>query len=111
MALGAILERIWAQVRGQVGAKLAPKSIKMESKMTSKKEVEKKRGNSLFGEDRPVRGAPWDIGGGKNRSRNQRKGGYISRHANGPKARRIIYFFPHYFDPTFSPNIFVGDEA
>ena len=50
MALGAILERIWTQVRGQVGAKLAPKSIKMESKMTSKKEVVKKRGDPFFGE-------------------------------------------------------------
>ena len=70
MALGAILERTWAQVRGQVGAKLAPKSIKMESKMTSKKEVEKKRGAPLFEELRPGPGAPWegDKGGGKNGS-------------------------------------------
>ena len=68
MALGAILERIWAQVRRQVGAKLAPKPTKMKSKMTSKNEVEIKRGDDLFGELRPVRGAPWegDIGGGKN---------------------------------------------
>ena len=58
MALGAILERIWAQVRGQVGAKLAPKSIKMESKMTSKKEVEIKRGDDLFGEIVSVQGPP-----------------------------------------------------
>ena len=64
------MERIWAQVGGQVGAKLAPKSIKMESKMTSKKEVEIKRGDDLFGEDRPGPGAPWegDLGGGKNGS-------------------------------------------
>ena len=52
---------------GQVGAKLAPKSIKMESKMTSTKEVEIKRGEVIFGGLRPVRGVPWegDIGGGK----------------------------------------------
>ena len=42
----------------QVGAKLAPKSIKMESKMTSKKEVEIKRGEVIFGGLRPVRGSP-----------------------------------------------------
>ena len=63
--------RVWG---GQVGAKLAPKSIKMESKMTSKKEVEIKRGASLFGGDRPVRGAPWegDLGGGKSRPMDQK---------------------------------------
>ena len=58
----------------KLGGKLRPswlqKSIKMESKMTSKKEVEIKRGNSLFGEDRPCPGAPWegDLGGEKNGS-------------------------------------------
>ena len=90
MALGAILERIWAQVRRQVGAKLAPKSIKMQSKITSKKEVEKKMGKSLFGELRPLRGPPGegDKGGGKNGTR---EGSYLSQHANGPKARRIFY--------------------
>ena len=69
MALGTILERIWA-----LGGKLEPswlqKSIKMESKMTSKTEVEIKRGDSFFGGDRPGPGAPWegDLGGGKNES-------------------------------------------
>ena len=69
-ALGANLAPKWRQVGGQVGAKLAPKSIKMESKMTSKKEVEIKRGGVIFGGLRPVRGVPWegDIGGGKNGS-------------------------------------------
>ena len=50
MDFGRVLE-------GQVGAKLAPKSIKMESKMTSKKEVEIKRGKSLFW------GGSWRSGG------------------------------------------------
>ena len=74
MRLGWFLEPIlggfWNHLGGQVGAKLAPKSIKMESKMTSKKEVEIKRGDSLFGGDRPRPGAPWegDLGGGKNGS-------------------------------------------
>ena len=50
--LGTDLGGFWVQVGGQVGAKLAPKSIKMKSKMTSKKEVEKNRGKSLFGDHR-----------------------------------------------------------
>ena len=72
MRLGWLLEeifgRFWDHLGEQIRAKLVQKSIKMESKMTSKKEVVKKRGDSLFGELRPVRGAPWegDIGGGKN---------------------------------------------
>ncbi len=41
-----------------MGAKLAPKSIKMESKMTSKKEVEIKRGKSLVGGIMEVWGPP-----------------------------------------------------
>ena len=57
-ALGANLAPKWRQVGGQVGTKLAPKSIKMESKMTSKKEVEIKRGKSLFGGIMEVRGPP-----------------------------------------------------
>ena len=90
--LGTDLGGFWVQVGGQVGAKLAPKSIKMESKMTSKKEVELKRGDSLFGGDHGGLGAPWegDLGGGKNRSL---EGSRISRHANGPKARRIFISF------------------
>ena len=69
-ALGANLAPKWRQVGGQVGAKLAPKSMKMESKMTSKKEVEIKRGKSLFGGDHGGPGAPWegDVEGGKNGS-------------------------------------------
>ena len=71
MRLGWLLERIfggfWDHLGGQVGAKLVQKSIKMESKMTSKKEVEKKRVDDLFGELRPVRGAPW--GGGRGREK------------------------------------------
>ena len=74
MRLGWLLERIfyrfWDHLGGQVGAKLAPKSIKMESKMTSKKEVEMKRGDTNFGDHRWGPGAPWegDKGGGKNGS-------------------------------------------
>ena len=70
MALGANLAPKWRQVGGQVGAKLAPKSIKMESKMTSKKEVEIKRGGTNFGEIVSGPGTPWegDKGGGKNGS-------------------------------------------
>ena len=74
MRLGWFLEPIlggfWDHLGGQVGAMLAPKSIKMASKMTSKKEVEKKRGAPLFEELRPGPGAPWegDKGGGKNGS-------------------------------------------
>ena len=74
MRLGWLLEPIlggfWDHLGGQVGAKLAPKSIKMQSKMTSKKEVEIKRGGDLFGEIVSVQGPPGegDIGGGKNGS-------------------------------------------
>ena len=50
MALGPILEPFWAQVRGQVGAKLAPKFKKMgyqidvekSSKNKSCKELQEK---------------------------------------------------------------------
>ena len=72
MRLGWLLEGIfggfWDHLERQVGAKLVPKSIKMESKMTSKKEVEIKRGEALFGEIVSVQGPPGegDIGGGKN---------------------------------------------
>ena len=74
MRLGWLLEGIfggfWDHLGGQTRAKLVQKSIKMESKMTSKKEVEIKRGKSLFGGDHGGPGAPWegDLGGGKNGS-------------------------------------------
>ena len=62
MRLGWLLEGIfsgfWNHLEGQVGAKMGPKSIRMESKMTSKKEVEIKRGKSLFGGIMEVRGPP-----------------------------------------------------
>ena len=62
MRLGWLLEGIfggfWDHLGGQVEAKLGPKSIKMESKMTSKKEVEIKRGDDLFGEIVSVQGPP-----------------------------------------------------
>ena len=60
----------WDHLGGQVGAKLVQKSIKMESKMASKKEIEKKRDATLFGEFLSGPGTPWegDKGGGKNRS-------------------------------------------
>ena len=64
---------------GQVGAKLAPKSIKMESKMTSKKEVEIKRGKALFGDHRRGSGDP-------------QGGGFRGREKwiNGLKGRKLI---------------------
>ena len=74
MRLGWLLEGIfggfWDHLGGQTRAKLVQKSIKMESKMTSKKEVEIKRGGTNFGEIVSGPGTPWegDIGGGKNRS-------------------------------------------
>ena len=62
MRLGWLLEGIfggfWDHLGGQIRAKLVQKSIKMESKMTSKKEVEKKRGAPLFGEIVSVQGPP-----------------------------------------------------
>ena len=90
MRLGWLLEGIfggfWDHLGGQVGAKLTPKSIKMESKMTSKKEVEKKKGKSLFGRLRPVRGVPWegDIGGGINGSMDQSYSISTRQWAKGP---------------------------
>ena len=74
MRLGWLLEGIlggfWDHLGGQVGAKLGSKSIKINIEMTSKKEVEKKRGATLFGDHRWGPGAPWegDLGGGKNGS-------------------------------------------
>ena len=70
MRLGWLLEGIfggfWNHLGGQVGAKLIQKSIKMESKMTSRKEVELKRGEALFGEIVSVQGPPGEgVGGGK----------------------------------------------
>ena len=62
MRLGWLLEGIfggfWDHLGGQTRAKLVQKSIKMESKMTSKKEVEIKRGGDLFGEIVSVQGPP-----------------------------------------------------
>ena len=74
MRLEWLLERIfgrfWDHLGRQVGANLAPKTTKMKSKMTSKKEVEKKRGKAHFGEIVSGPGTPWegDKGGGKNGS-------------------------------------------
>ena len=74
MRLGWLLEGIfggfWDHLGGQTRAKLVQKSIKMESKITSKKEVEIKRGGTNFGEIVSGPGTPWegDIGGGKNGS-------------------------------------------
>ena len=74
MRLGWLLEnifsRFWHHLGGQTTAKLVQKSIKMESKMTSKTEVELKRGDTNFGEIVSGPGTPWegDIGGGKNES-------------------------------------------
>ena len=70
MALGTIFGGFWDLLGEQIGAKLTPKSIKMESRMTSKKEVENKRGATLFGDHRWGPGAPWegDLGGGTNGS-------------------------------------------
>ena len=67
MALGRDFWWIWDHLGGPIKAKLVQKSIKMKSKMTSKKEVELKRGDSLFGELRPLRGTPW--GGGRGREK------------------------------------------
>ena len=53
-----IFDGFWDHLGGQVGAKSAPKSIKMESKMTSKKRVAIKRGEALFGEIVSVQGPP-----------------------------------------------------
>ena len=68
--LEGILGGFWAHLGGQVGAKLAQKSITMESKMTCRKEVEINTGDDLFGEIVSGPGTPWegDKGGGKNRS-------------------------------------------
>ena len=61
-ALGPILERFWAQVGGQVGAKLAPKSEKLELqddvKKTSKKRSDKKWAGEFGGRKFPGSGAP-----------------------------------------------------
>ena len=56
--------------------------------MTSKKRSRNKEGDSLFWGDHGGPGAPWegDLGGGKN---GLLVGSPLSRHANGPKARRI----------------------
>ena len=48
----------WDYLGGPIQAKLVQKSIKMESKMTSRKEVELKRGEALFGEIVSVQGPP-----------------------------------------------------
>ena len=62
MRLGWLLEGIfggfWDHLGGQTRAKLVQKSIKMESKSTSKKEVEIKRGDTNFGEIVSVQGPP-----------------------------------------------------
>ena len=85
-ALGANLAPKWRQVGGQVGAKLAPKSIKMESKMTSKKEVETKRVATFFGGIDGGPGTPWegDLGGGKNGSMDQSYSISTRQWAKGP---------------------------
>ena len=61
-ALGPILERFWAQVGGQVGAKLAPKSEKLELqddvKKTSKKRSYKKWARGFDSRKFPGSGAP-----------------------------------------------------
>ena len=60
MPLGWLLEGIfngfWDHLGRQVGAKLASKIDKKKSKMASKKEVEIKRGDSLFGGIVEIRG-------------------------------------------------------
>ena len=62
MRLGWLLEWIfvgfWHHLGRQVEAKSDQKSIKMESKMTSKKEVEIKRGGLFVGGDRRGSGDP-----------------------------------------------------
>ena len=82
MRLGWLLEGIfggfWDHLGGQTRAKMVQKSIKMESKITSKKEVELKRGDSLFGELRPLRGTPWGGGRGREKLINGLKGRKLS---------------------------------
>ena len=53
-----ILDGFWHHLGGQVEAKSAPKSIKKESKMTSKKRVAIKKGEANFGEIVSVQGPP-----------------------------------------------------
>ena len=61
-ALGSILEQFWAQVGGQVGAKLAPKSEKLELqddvKKTSKKRSDEKWARGLTVESSRGPGPP-----------------------------------------------------
>ena len=70
---------------GQVGAKLAPKSIKMQSKMTPKKKSKYREATTFLGTIDVGPGTPreGDLGGGTNET------SCLSQHANGPKARRI----------------------
>ena len=62
MRLGWLLEwifgRFWDHLGGQVRAKLGQKSMKMESKTTSKNKVEIKRGEVLFWGGRRGSGDP-----------------------------------------------------
>ena len=62
MDFGWLLERFWGQVRGQVGAKLAPTSEKLELqddvKKTSKKRSDKKWAREFGGRKFPGSGAP-----------------------------------------------------